>query len=196
MLRLQEKISRQEAILSSLIDLTYATSDQMRIILHLGSDRNARRILFDMENDGLIRSIREARKIYYVTNKGSDSIGRGNTRLKRSEVDHALMRNNLYIRLGMPSDWTKEAKIVINGEVTLISDARFLHAGKYYFVEIDRAQSMRKNSDKIKRYADVFMTIKNTHGYTPQLIWYTLSDVRKERLAGVCNKEGIRYKIY
>lgn len=196
MLRLRNKVIRQEEILSSLIDLTYATSNHLRTILNLGSDRNARRILFEMEGDGLIRSFREERKIYYTTNKGCDSIGRGNTRLKRSEVNHALMRNDLYIQLGMPSDWSKEAKIVINGEVTLISDARFKHAGKYYFVEIDFKQSMRTNYDKIKRYADVFTVIKENNGYYPHLIWYTLSDTRKEKLRKACEKHALNFRIY
>src|SRR5690625_2066926 len=176
MLRLKKKIQRQEEILSSLYELTYATSEQLKIINNLSSDRNARRILYEMEQDGLIKSTMRYRKIYYISNKGSDSIARGNKRLKKSEIEHTLMRNDLYIELGMPQTWKKEAKIIIDDKVILISDARFKRNGKYYFVEIDNKQSMRTNIEKIKKYNDIFRMIYRQDKYNPTLIWYTLSD--------------------
>src|SRR5699024_11804078 len=87
---------------------------QINTIEKLGSDRNARKVLFELEEDKLIKSVRRNKKIYFVTNKGNDLIGKGNTRLKRSEIDHSLMRNDLYIKLGMPDSWKKESRIIIN----------------------------------------------------------------------------------
>lgn len=196
MIRLQQKIKRQEKILLSLSDLTYATSEQLQIINKLGSNRNARRILYELEQDKLIKSITYQRKIYYLTNKGNDFIGRGNTRLSKHEIQHTLMRNDLYIRLGMPITWQKEAKIIVNDEVVLISDARFEKGGKYYFVEIDNKQSMRTNMDKIKKYSDVFKLMYNQFNYHPLLIWYSLSVIRKNKLKESCKIQGIKYNIY
>src|SRR5690625_5823080 len=56
--RLAQKIARQERILSTLADLTYATSKQINNAINLGGDRNARRILYEMENDKLVGSLR------------------------------------------------------------------------------------------------------------------------------------------
>ncbi len=195
-MRLKQKINRQERILSRLIDLTYATSDQLKTSENLGSNRNARKILFEMEKDKLIKSVRRDKKIYFVTNKGSDAIGRGNSRLNRSEIDHCLMRNDLYIKLGMPDDWKKESQIMLNGEVLLISDASFKKGNRYYFVEVDNKQSMRTNYDKIKKYSKLFKLVFRQHKYHPTLIWYTLSDVRKNKLKKACTKEGIKHIIY
>src|SRR5690625_4573414 len=109
-----------------------------------------------MEKDNLIKSTMHERKIYYITNKGNDFIGKGNTRLNKTEIQHALMRNDLYIELGMPDSWKKEAPIVVNDEVVLISDARFKRNNQYYFVEVDNKQAMRTNIEKIKKYKEVF----------------------------------------
>src|SRR5690625_4021360 len=153
--RLKRKIQRQERILSTLADLTYATSDQINEIERLGSDRNIRRILYEMESDKLIASLRREKKVYYVINKGSDFIGRNNPRLKQSEIEHALLRNNLYICLGCPKDWRKEVPININGEKALVADAVFTEGNVIYFVEVDNRTSMQTNYSKIRRYAEV-----------------------------------------
>src|SRR5690625_220883 len=106
--RLKRKINRQERILSTLADLTYATSDQINGIERLGSDRNVRRILYEMEKDRLVDSIRLGCKVYFNTRKGSDLIGRNNQRLKRSEVEQSLLRNDAYALLSYPRYWHKD----------------------------------------------------------------------------------------
>ena len=149
-----------------------------------------------MEQDNLIKSTMYERKIYYVTNKGNDFIGKGNTRLNKAEIQHALMRNDLYIKLGMPKTWQKEAPLIVNDEVVLISDARFKANDRYHFVEIDNKQSMRTNLEKVKKYKEVFRLIYREYNYHPILIWYTLSEVRKKRLIEACQKYAVNYKIY
>lgn len=177
-------------------NLTYATREQLQEIEMLGGDRNARRILLEMENDNLISSIRREKKIYFLTNRGSDRVCRTKSRLKKSQITHTLMRNDLYIRLGMPSDWKKEVPIRMNDEVVLIADAMFSKSGQFHFVEIDNKQSMRTNNDKIKKYKDVFELIYKEYGHHAVLIWHTLSDVRKQRLKESCEKQGIKNIIY
>jgi len=196
LIRLKKKIQRQERILSSLNKLTYSTSEQINTIEKLGSDRNARKVLFELEEDKLIKSVRRNKKIYFVTNKGNDLIGKGNTRLKRNEIDHSLMRNDLYIKLGMPDSWKKESRIIINKEVFLISDARFVRNGIQHYIEIDNKQTMRTNYDKIKKYAHLFKVIFRKYNHHPVLIWYTLSDVRKRKLSEACRNYGVKYEVF
>jgi hypothetical protein len=176
--------------------LTYSTREQLQAIENLGGDRNARRILLEMERKKLIRSVRYERKIYYLSNKGSERIGKGGVNLKRSWITHTLMRNDLFIKLGQPKDWIKENPIYKGDEIYLIPDATFKKNGIYHFVEIDNTQTMKTNYEKIKKYAELFPNFKNRYKHTPILIWYSLSDVRKEKLQEACKKAKIKFEIY
>src|SRR5690625_5759246 len=71
----QKKIQRQERILSRLDDLGYATRKQIQVIEGLGGDRNAHRILHDMEKDKLISSVRREQKVYFLSGSGKNFIG-------------------------------------------------------------------------------------------------------------------------
>ena len=190
-----KKIRRWEQILLSLNDLTYATQKQLQIINNLGSDRNAHRILHDMEKDKLISSIRMERKIYFLSRNGAEMIGVHYNELKKSEIIHILMRNDMYIKLGMPETWEKERGVQW-GNDRLIPDARFVQNGVYHFVEVDHKQQMRTNEEKIKKYKELSDIIFNQYNHHPVLIWYTMSEVRKKKLHDLCSKAGIKFKVY
>ena len=145
-----------------------------------------------MESDKLIASLRREKKVYYVIYKGSDFIGRNNPRLKQLEIDHALLRNDLYIRLGCPKDWRKEVPININGEKALVADAVFTKGNVIYFVEVDNRTSMQTNNSKIKRYAEVF----NGLNRPATLVWYTLINSRKVKLRKTCEMVGVNCRIF
>ncbi len=184
MLLMSRKVSRYEQIQSSLVSLTYATRAQLQAVNDLGGERNARRILLDMERMGYIKSVRLDKKIYYV-----------DTRLKRNEIQHTLMRNDLYIKMGMPKDWAKEKPIRSNGEILLIPDAMFTKRNEYHFVEIDNMQAMRINYDKIKKYKELSKMMFRQYKHHPTLIFYTLSDSRKNKIKSCCNKNGVKVVI-
>lgn len=186
---------REERIMLSLDNLTYATREQLQIINKLGGDRNAQRILQRMEKDKLINAARYEKKIYYLSNKGKQQIGSNQGELKKSQIIHSLMRNDLYIKLGMPYDWKKEWKMKW-GDNILIPDATFKKSGEFHFVEIDNKQTMATNIDKIKKYKELSSVIFKQFNHTPTLIWYTLSEVRKKRLKEVCNKNGVKNVVY
>lgn len=175
-----------------LSDLRYATSKQINSAANLGSDRNARRILFEMEQDRLIGSIRRESKVYYLAGKGGDLIGKDNPRLKRSQIDHAVLRNELRARLGYPKDWRNEVPIKINGEVVVVADAVYSEGGRLYFVEIDNQTSMQTNNSKIKRYAKIVRNLNQS----ATLGWYTLVESRKRKLRENSEKAGINCRIY
>lgn len=195
MIQQEKKAQRHEQILLRLDSLTYATRKQLQVIEQLGGDRNAHRILHDMEKDKSIASIRQEFKVYYLSNRGKNRIGSNQTELKKSLIKHTLMRNDLYIKLGMPSDWKIETPITW-GENKLIPDALYMKKGEFQFIEIDNTQTMQTNVDKIKKYKELSKVIFGQHKHTPTLIWYTLSDIRKRKLKESCEKTGVKYKIY
>jgi|SRR5699024_2405810 len=192
----QKKIQRQEQILSRLDDLGYATRKQVQVIESLGGDRNAHRILHEMEKDKLISSVRREQKIYFLSGSGKNIIG-STKELKQSHIDHTLMKNDMYIKLGMPKSWQTEVPVKLNDqEKYLISDAMFNVDNKVSFIEIDNLQAMQTNDDKILKYGKLFKAMFRQYKEHPTLIWYTLSDVRKKKLEEACNKHGIKFKIY
>lgn len=195
MIQQKKKEKREEQILLRLNDVNFATRKQLQIMEILGGDRNAHRILHRMEKDRIISSVRREKKIYYLSNRGKEQIGSNQSSLKRNKINHTLMANDLYIHLGMPNTWKRESKATFNDEV-IISDAMYINHGKYVFVEIDNVQTMRTNIDKIKKYERLFNIIYNQQKIKPTLIWYTLSDVRKEKLSAACRKSNIEYKVY
>src|SRR5690625_6246809 len=148
----KKRQKREERILSHLDRLNFATRKQLQVIENLGGDRNAQRVLKRMEKDRTLLSVRHEQKIYYLSNRGKERIGSNQSRLKRNKIKHTLMRNDLYIKLGLPSTWKNEVPININGETLLIADAMYTKGKNYYFVEIDNVQTMRTNYEKIKKY--------------------------------------------
>ena len=191
-----KKNLRHEQIMLTLDKLNYATRKQLQIINNLGGTRNAQRILQRMEKEGLIKSERLEMKIYYLSEKGKRQIGSGKGDLKKTQIIHNLLRNDLYIKLGMPKDWKKETPITLNGKLLLIADARFTHNGINHFVEIDNKQSMKKNEEKILKYKKVFPIIFQQFGHHPVLIWCTMSEIRKMKLEKMCQKHQIKHKVY
>ena len=138
-----KKQQREEQILMSLDKLVYANRKQLQIVNDLKGERNAQRILQRMEKDKMISSIRTEQKIYFLSNRGKERIGSNQGELNKKLLVHTLMRNDLYIKLGMPKSWIKEKPIKVDGEVFLIPDASFNKEGKLYFVEIDNQQTMK-----------------------------------------------------
>lgn len=195
MLAQVKRQQRDEQILLSLDSLTYATREQLQIINNLGGDRNAQRVLSRMEKDKLLRAARMEKKIYYLSNKGKQIIGSNQGKLNKKEITHVLMRNDLYIKLGMPSDWKKERPVKW-GENKLIPDATFRKAGEYHFIEIDNQQTMATNTEKIKKYKELSHVIFKQYNHRPTIIWYSVSDIRKEKLSSLCKKHGLKFEVY
>jgi len=145
-----------------------------------------------MERDKLIDSVRRESKVYFIAHKGGDLIARDNPRLKRSQIDHAIMRNELRARLGNPKDWRNEVPIKIDGKVIIVADAVYTVNNWIYFVEVDNRTSMQTNNSKIKRYAKVVKNLKQPAA----LVWYTLIESRKKKLKENTEKAGLNCRVY
>ncbi len=181
-------------------DLGFATRRQLQMIEGLGKDRNAARILKRMEDDKTIQSFRREFKVYSLTHRGKELIG-SNKDLKTGAsdrlVDHTLMRNDLYIKLGMPDDWKTEHELLYNGaKDRMVVDAMYSRNREWHFVEVDNKQTMKNNQEKMKRYAILRKDIFNDYGHHPTVIWYTVSDNRKQRLEEWMRELGIKGRIY
>lgn len=195
MIQQEKRRIREEKILSRLDKLNFATKNQLQYLEKLGGDRNAYRILREMEKDKLLTAVRYEKKIYYLTNRGKERVGSTKGKLKRENITHTLMRNDLYIKLNTPKDWRTEVPITFNDE-TLIPDAMYENQGILTFVEIDNVQTMKTNCEKIKKYKELSRVIFHKKRHHPVLIWYSLSEIRKEKLRIACEKYGVKYKIY
>lgn len=195
MIQSEKRKMRDEKILLRLNELTYATREQLQILEKLGGERNAQRIMQRLEKEKYISSIRYEKKIYYLSKKGQRQIG-SEKELKKKWIQHTIMRNDLYIKLGMPKDWKKEVNLKMNGELFLVTDAMFTKNGVNHFVEIDNQQTMKNNIDKIRKYKELSSAIFEQFGHYPVLIWYTLSEIRKEKLKETCSKTGVKFVIY
>lgn len=145
-----------------------------------------------MERDKLIESVRREKKVYFLASKGGKLIGKDSPRLKRSQIDHSILRNELRARLDYPETWRNEVPIKINGETAIIADAVFSRAGCIYFVEIDNRATMQSNISKIKKYAEIMRGLNRP----AVLIWYTLYESRKSKLREACKKHNVNCEIY
>lgn len=195
MIQVKKRMERDQRILSRLDDLTYATREHLQILENLGGERNAQRIMQRLEKEKYVSSVRYEKKIYYLSKKGQREIG-SEKDLKKRMIRHTIMRNDLYIKLGMPTGWKKEVQLKIDEEPFLIADAMYVKSGVYFFIEIDNQQTMKNNADKIRKYKEVSRVIFNQFGHHPVLVWYTLSEVRKRKLHDLCSKNGIKFVIY
>lgn len=191
----QRKLTREDAILSSLNKLDYLSRSQIQRLHDLGGDRNARRILNNMS--GLVSSFRgdTGESIFYLSKAGRERIGCDIVRQKTNQVNHFLMRADAYIHF-KPEDWKNEARVIVKDVVTIIPDAYFRYELKRHFLEIDHLQHMSKNKEKIERYKKLrdTGTFQERLKYFPRLIWVTTTENRKKQLTEWCN--GLDVVVY
>ncbi|WP_197200122.1 replication-relaxation family protein [Cytobacillus firmus] len=182
-----KKQKRTETILLSLRRCDYLSREQLQRMHRLGKERNAQRVLYDLSE--YMSYFQEGRKkIYYLNAAGREMVQATKIRKKTPQVNHYLMRNDLFISLGRPVSWENEVKIALNN-ISLIADASYTSNKLHHFVEIDYKQSMAKNSQKIEKY-------KKISTINPQfkLVWVTTTPFRKKKIEKLC--EGLKVKVY
>jgi hypothetical protein len=189
----QKSLERQEQILMSFKKLDYLTRKQIQKLHDLKSDRNARRIIQQMEP--YLSYFYDGQKIYYLNKEGREKVNCDVVRSKITTANHYLMRNDLYIHCGQPESWVNEIKFV-SGEgkkqITVVPDARFIKDKKYHIVEVDNTQKMKKNKVKIDKYRRLIE--RNSFKGMPKLIWVTTTEYRRKALLELC--EGLDVEVY
>ncbi|MFJ5624773.1 replication-relaxation family protein [Peribacillus loiseleuriae] len=114
------KQQRQEDILLSLKKFDYLTRSQIQIIHDLKGDRNANRVLNDMaEYLGTFRH--EGNIVYYLNKNGRERIQHDVIRKKTPNIQHFLVRNQLWMHLKRPHSWQNEAKIKVGDTFPLFA---------------------------------------------------------------------------
>lgn len=153
------------------------TRNQIQTIHGLKGDRNANRFLKDMEE--YLGSFRHGlEKVYYLNKDGRERVKSEVIRKKTPQIQHFLLRNQLWIYLKRPTTWENEVRITVN-DVSIVCDAKFEIKGNIpVFVEVDVSQPMAKNQRKIEKYK----RFQELTGQTFHLIWVTELESRRVRL--------------
>jgi hypothetical protein len=136
--------------------------------------------------------------VYYLNQKGRELIGSEKERKYSLEVEHFLLRNDLYIHFGCPKDFEIERDIAFASglkQKIIRPDARFTRDGIHYLAEIDRTQNMVENKKKIAQYAELSPLIKEQFHHPPKLIFYTITPTRKQSLAALCEEKKIQFQV-
>lgn len=187
-MRLHEK--RTEEILLSLDKLGFLSRSQIQQLHNLKSDRNACRVLKNMEP--YLNKVKIRENVYYLNKTGRDMISSQNILNKNMQIEHTIMRNQLYIYFGCPDIWTVEKKAYVNDKFYLQSDVLF-KTDVWKFAEIDRMQKMIENEKKIKKYAELKETnaMQNANKYFPQLVFVTTTEDRRRKLIKLCDNHNL-----
>lgn len=187
------KKERQLKILNSLDKLGYASRSQIQEMHDLKSTRNANRILKDMEE--FLNVQKHIENVYYLNKKGRELIGSETKRTKSMQIEHHLMRTDMYIYFECPKKWDIEYQGL---KEILIPDAFFLTDSLWRFLEVDNLQKMSNNVDKFKRYKKLkgMNIIQKKLGHFPTLVWYTTTELRREQLIKLANKYDVFCEVY
>lgn len=169
-------------MLMTLEKLHYASRGQLQRMFDLGSDRNAQRVLKNM--GAYVNTIKRGQYVYYLNKKGRDYVGSQIKVSKSGNIEHALLRNEIYIMYGQPEKWIIEDPIELNEQTYLIPDVKFHANGQNFLVEVDRFQTMQNNKKKIDKYAKIRTKI-------PMLIWIIENEHRKSRLENYLKTKGV-----
>lgn len=180
--------------------MKFATREQIQVIHGLGSDRNALKVLRGMLDYLHVGNLK-GRNVYYLNKVGRDWIGSTGGEVKFSyQIEHYLMRNDLYIYYGCPKNWEIERKVEfkILGKPSqwIKPDARFVKDDIWHFIEIDRTQSMSDNIKKIEDYAQLSPIIEADLKHKPVIVFYTIKNSREHKLKELCKKAQLDCMVY
>lgn len=181
---------REENILLLLKKFDFMTRDQLNSYFRFGTVRNTNYVLKEIAP--YLSKIRDGyQTIYYLSKLGKSYVDCEKVRKKGGQVNHAIMRNDMWLFHDCPKDWKNEIK-VSDGHATVVVDAMFTdNWDRKHFLEVDNTQKMKENRDKIKRYKELFRNglIEEKLGHFPSIVWLTTTEHRRKQLKEEC--EGL-----
>lgn len=132
----------------------------------------------------------EIQKVYHLNKSGRERVKCDVVRTKTTNIQHYLLRNQLWIYLRKPHSWKNEMKIKVKN-VSIVADAMF-HVTKEVmaFVEVDVSQPMKVNRVKMDKYR----RIKEMTGNEFNVVWVTELESRRIKLKELMN--GIPGRVY
>jgi hypothetical protein len=176
--------------------LDYLTRGQLQRIHNLKSDRNAQRVLKQMEE--YLSVMRSGENIYYLNAKGRALVNCDKVRKSTGNVQHYIMRNYIYIAVGCPASWRNEIRVISEGatkkdKVICVPDALYKQGDQFVIVEVDNTQTMKKNQAKIEKYR--ILKQRLAFGMiAPKFVWITRSEHRRNELLKL--SEGLQTQVY
>lgn len=189
---------REETILRSLKKLDYLTTSQIQKIHNLKSDRNAQRVLKQMEE--YLHVMKDGQNIYYLNANGRFLVDCKKIRRSTGNIQHFIMRNYIYIAYHYPSTWRNEIRIKSEGEtkkdtVVNVADAMFKQGDAYTIVEVDNTQKMRKNKLKIEKYR--ILKERGAFGMlAPKFVWITTTEYKRNELLALNKEKGLDCTVF
>jgi hypothetical protein len=176
----------------------FATREQIQTIHSLGTSRNALKVLGAMKKYLNVDNFKGL-NVYHLNKEGRDWIGSTNEVKFSYQIEHYLLRNDLFIHYGCPKSWEIEKKTVFKilgqPEKHIRPDARFQVDGVWNYVEIDRTQSMSENKKRIVEYGELSSVIHQSLGYLPNIIFYTVKPSRKAKIKELCKEAGVNCTV-
>lgn len=128
--------------------------------------------------------------VYYLNKAGRERVQCDVIRKKTPNIQHYLLRNQMWMALKYPRTWENEIKIKV-GDVSIVCDAKYvLKGGVHVFVEVDVSQPMATNQKKIEKYKKM----QELTGQPFHLLWITELESRREKLKSMC--EGLNANVY
>jgi hypothetical protein len=143
--------------------------------------RNTNRVLQDMSQ--YLSSFRHynGENVYYLNKEGRERVNSQKVCKKSNQIEHYLMRNDLYITLGRPVNWRNEIRIKVE-EISVIADAHFEDLrGTVNVIEVDNTQKMSENKKKVEKYREI---VKLT-GRKFKFHWITTTHYRQKQLIDI-----------
>jgi Replication-relaxation len=171
---------------------------QIQKLLNISNVRNMNRILMNMSK--YLNSKRLHENVYYLNKDGRQYIGTNRNPAKPNQIEHKLMRSDMYMYYDFPDTWKPEHPIEWmdkkRNKKRIISDAFFSQDQTYFFVEVDHKQAMTKNMNKIDSYTELFPLLEKEYNVDCVLVFYTMTEARKKRLMKYCEEKGVTCGVF
>lgn len=174
--------------------LDLASRSQLQTIHSLGTNRNASRVLKNM--DKYLNHFTDMEHIYYMNKAGRDLVGSKRVINKTMQYKHILMRNDIYVLFRCPEHWQNEFPIKIP-DLTFYADSVFMVGQECFFLEVDNEQKMKENKlkmEKYKAFEETGLWQDKNNGTFPTLIFYTKTIPRKHQLMEM--GQGLKLKVF
>lgn len=190
---------REMLILSKLDDMGVLSRSQLQKVVGVYNIRTMNDILSSMGT--YLNHTRMHENVYYLSKQGREFIGSSNVVKKTSQLEHKLMRNDMYIYYDYPSTWQKEKPFTLTDGRTkektkIIADAFFEMGNTHYFIEIDCQQKMIANFRKIDMYSIMLPKYEKAYQLDTMLIFYTNSEFRQRKLMKYAEEKGVTCGVF
>jgi len=128
-------------------------------------------------------------KVYYLNKNGRELVNCDVIRKKTPNIEHFLVRNQLWMHLRRPKEWQNEVKVKA-GDISIVCDAKTVQGEIPVFVEVDISQPMQVNKQKIEKYKKLQSMSKQPF----YVVWVTKMNSRRKRLSEL--SKGLPGYIY